>query len=141
MLIVTEPDRWITLNPAKAAQGIRRLLMGICFACGKDENPVEQVRKSLAVAFFCCDECRLRYDEKELRYESERLMLLMSKPEWKRRMTPMLCPDHDAAELTCRFCKKNRLTQNPYTHEVPVMCDECWMGIQRMRAGEARQSV
>lgn len=134
MLLITEPDKWIELNPAKASQGIQRLLLGTCFSCGHDDRPVEQVRKSLAVSYFICDACRLdpRFSEKELREESERLMLVMRRPYWKRKMTPMLCPDHNREELTCRFCKKNQLRQDAYTHEVPIMCEECWQRTRQL---------
>lgn len=132
MNLVPEMRRQAALE----AQGIQRLLMGTCFACGKDDRAVEQIPRTMAVSYFCCDECRLRHKESDLRFEAERLLLLLRRPEWKRRMTPMLCPDHDREALLCRFCKKNQLEQSPFTHEVPIMCGECWQRVRRLAGGE-----
>lgn len=62
-----------------------RLAEGVCFGCGRDSEPVSDV-KAMSPDFNICAACYDRHKDhiQDLKNEADRLTVVMTSPEWRK---------------------------------------------------------
>lgn len=108
MLIKVKADGELLRQMSWAAEGK-------CFACG-NVRPTTEVG-AMSSDFKACEDCIRKYGPRELSREADRLLEVLTSPEWRKKLVPRIDPQ-------CFHCRKPTF-QNP-DGTIPLMCQACW---------------
>lgn len=120
-----------------AAAAIEAMQAGVCFACGKADilSDIGTYGSAENMGNFraCCN-CILKYSRTQLSAEADRVLVVMSSPEWKRRasVTP-------SGAIYCRKCreridkKDHRISALLQEGRIPLICLQCFEELKALQ--------
>lgn len=113
-----------------AAAAMAAMQAGVCFACGRNDVlssiNTEGTAQNMGQFMACCN-CILKYSRTQLAAEADRVLSVMTSPEWKRRASEV--PD---GAIYCRKCRKridrkdSRIVALLSENRIPLICFECF---------------
>lgn len=98
---------------------------GKCFSCG-NIKPLRFDVGAMSSDFKACEDCIRRHGVENLGKEADRLLDVLTSPEWRRKYAAPMNP-------TCFHCRKPTLQNLDGT--IPLMCSECFREYKNLFSG------